>query len=67
MGWLYVAAAAAAVVCLLFTFRIYAAHREARRVSWADTTHLKAYLIIYDMKRKSSFNAKYAEEIYYTI
>lgn len=63
MGWLYapipsvVAAAVAVALCLLFTFRIYVGAGETHRTMrakgkvWADTTYLKAYLIIYDMKR----------------
>lgn len=45
---------------------IYLLHSQQKGKSGPDTTDLKAYLIIYDMN-KSSFNAKYAEWIYYAI
>lgn len=45
---------------------IYLLHSQQKGKPGPDTTDLKAYLIIYDMN-KSSFNAKYAEWIYYAI
>lgn len=57
LGWLYAPIPSA---CLLFTFRLSLAQHRVE-LSWFEGLFNNLW-----NKAKSSFNAKYAEEIYYT-